>query len=1575
MIKYKLNGNHHSCEWKTLVYDIATNVDNEVVYVFEQEQEINISKSVNFVGPNVTLDFNNCKLNTQSEIVVYNEGHIKNANVICEVGNIDYNENEENTFGFLCCTNENTINNVSFEMNGNLEYNVTSDAHSIFGLLIGCNKGSLSDINMKLDEVSLNIGTQCNVKYGALVGQNNHGTIENITIDNVRLKCTQALNCFSGGITSNCAHGNIKNVIINNIDVNIDNIQHGGFSGIVQFSNDSNIEYCKVKFVSINVSHIQNDTYTGGLIGLCGVNNTIFQCSIETLRELLINNVKNAYIGGLIGYVDYSSNIENCMINIVETINGSHCNNVVCGGALGMNNGNSIDIKMELLMQIKSEHVSVNNIGGIVGKNYGHVEYCTLNHCKDLSIDNGGFTNNVGGFCGYNESALRHLKMSSLENIYSCGGKTNNAGGLVGHNNGILEKCTILNLGTVYSCNGIENICGGICGENTSNTVDNTIYYTEYIQPFGTDSIININTNVFNAISSGNYKFDSDDISKETVLLGATTMNNSFEDKSFNIDINDWNTSFITSMSSTFKNSSFNQSLNDWDTTNVTSMANLFEMSIFDKDISSWNLSSLISIDNIFTNGNMSALNISNFVTSLYNYIMLTKRINISSFGPLNISAAIEENMKNTYGYYSLYMLKTEYNLSTNALNSVDITHNVTGLDTIHVDISSSDTFDNGFIVEFLTDDDTIFSGTKSGSVYLKLNGNYDYRFKLKGGASDKGHDLYFYYNKVKKQYRYLSHGGINADVDISNYRIYSTKEGAVIGHTSGTTTNTDTGIITLSSTPDHFYIKLDSLNRNNNYRAQFLPWDYGYSTVQNEKLGVISVPTLTFEKQLGLLTGVHILQWGANVWMTMESMFENVDHVTIAPYSGTPNLKHCISMKNMFKGTKTFNSDIEHWNTSSVEDMSFMFEECENFNRSLQKWNVSKVKTMKSMFNNAKNFNQYIGSWEISKVTDFSSMFNNAILFNNELNSWNVHDTVNTTGMLTGTVALESAFIGSWDSVDTNNNDTKHALFLKKNIGSAIYAKSNGDIVIKCTLGSVVVSKGEYTSGIFSHNGTLDTLSGIETLTLSVDTGSDTMHVPSLSITGGVHTDDNVTIESWKYEYMVSYKELFKKVSVKLPEYYGNSDFYNCPLCTSFESMFEGSFIENPEQLAYFNTTSVINMKNMFKNCKNPSDKNIGSYISSWDVSNVNEFSGMFEDFEYFNGDLSSWNTRCAKNFNTMFKSATNFNNYIGNWNTSQVKSCNSMFEDCTNFDQAFYWDISKVRNMDKMFKDVKLSALNVDETLKAWSKYIGYYTPNLDIGDSEYITGEKLEIPEYTQKVIYDLENSGWNISLKVDKNVVNAIGDPYITPLYGKTYKIPDTELCYRLYQGNNVSINGLVQKYTDIDALNNLVMKLNKNKFNNTLDTKHLVFNDMYFFTKIVIKVNNEACMYNLEKECWETHKHESIKEISYIKDFQNLNEFYKKEKINVRTLLINELKLKLYKCDNPQIHTGLELENVDKNSKGLLVYECISNSAITNNLYDFNPKQLIKATSDDGTWIKEQFFTNNGTKLVKNIRIL
>ena len=46
----------------------------------------------------------------------------------------------------------------------------------------------------------------------------------------------------------------------------------------------------------------------------------------------------------------------------------------------------------------------------------------------------------------------------------------------------------------------------------------------------------------------------------------------------------------------------------------------------------------------------------------------------------------------------------------------------------------------------------------------------------------------------------------------------------------------------------------------------------------------------------------------------------------------------------------------------------------------------------------------------------------------------------------------------------------------------------------------------------------------------------------------------------------------------------------------------------------------------------------------------------------------------------------------------------------------------------------------------------------------------------------------------------NIVYATGagDPYIVPVYGNQYKLPDKEACYRLFERGDVYINGIVKQ---------------------------------------------------------------------------------------------------------------------------------------------------------------------------------
>ena len=81
-------------------------------------------------------------------------------------------------------------------------------------------------------------------------------------------------------------------------------------------------------------------------------------------------------------------------------------------------------------------------------------------------------------------------------------------------------------------------------------------------------------------------------------------------------------------------------------------------------------------------------------------------------------------------------------------------------------------------------------------------------------------------------------------------------------------------------------------------------------------------------------------------------------------------------------------NADLNHIDTSLIEDMSYLFYNS-LFNGDISKWNVSNVTDMFQMFRNS-NFNGDISKWNVSNVTDMYEMFENSN-FNGDISKWNV--------------------------------------------------------------------------------------------------------------------------------------------------------------------------------------------------------------------------------------------------------------------------------------------------------------------------------------------------------------------------------------------------------------------------------------------------------------------------------------------------------------------------------------------------------------------------------------------------------
>jgi len=100
-----------------------------------------------------------------------------------------------------------------------------------------------------------------------------------------------------------------------------------------------------------------------------------------------------------------------------------------------------------------------------------------------------------------------------------------------------------------------------------------------------------------------------------------------------------------------------------------------------------------------------------------------------------------------------------------------------------------------------------------------------------------------------------------------------------------------------------------------------------------------------------------------------------------------------------MFFEARSFNQQVDSWDTLAVTDMRFMFFNATSFNQQVDSWETSAVTDMSYMFDKARSFNQQVDSWDTSAVTDMSFMFFNATSFNQCLSSWAYKNPTTITG------------------------------------------------------------------------------------------------------------------------------------------------------------------------------------------------------------------------------------------------------------------------------------------------------------------------------------------------------------------------------------------------------------------------------------------------------------------------------------------------------------------------------------------------------------------------------------------------
>ena len=198
---------------------------------------------------------------------------------------------------------------------------------------------------------------------------------------------------------------------------------------------------------------------------------------------------------------------------------------------------------------------------------------------------------------------------------------------------------------------------------------------------------------------------------------------------------------------------------------------------------------------------------------------------------------------------------------------------------------------------------------------------------------------------------------------------------------------------------------------------------DWGDTTVTTETGGDIShtydlgIPTSTVsigaQGDTGAFTSfqfsnsalskgdlLDIPQWGSINWSSVGNIFIYCNNPNFQiSATDAPNLTNVNSLGYSFYQS-TLNSNINHWNVSSIGGMSNTFARAYSFNQDLSSWDVSNVTNMLNMFYIASSFNQDISSWDVSSVTNMSSMLRQTS-FNQDISSWDVSSATNMGFML----------------------------------------------------------------------------------------------------------------------------------------------------------------------------------------------------------------------------------------------------------------------------------------------------------------------------------------------------------------------------------------------------------------------------------------------------------------------------------------------------------------------------------------------------------------------------------------------
>ncbi len=587
-------------------------------------------------------------------------------------------------------------------------------------------------------------------------------------------------------------------------------------------------------------------------------------------------------------------------------------------------------------------------------------------------------------------------------------------------------------------------------------------------------------------------------------------------------------------------------------------------------------------------------------------------------------------------------------------------------------------------------------------------------------------------------------------------------------------------------------------------------------------------------------------LHWDTSKVTNMQFMFHNLSYTSASLTLDNWDVSSVLDMKWMFRGNFIGTEILGKWNVSSVTDMSYMFSEARNIIIDTSNWNLESLQTMEGMFFYAENITLDISQWHLPLVAKMNNAFDHFIIPSDQYDSFLINLSLYNPYSGLNLAAVYSQYCSA--TAENARIDLVNRGWHISDLGKFCLGNNTDDFIITIVGNAFTIpinsSLGGYNYSVDCDNDGILEASSIQTdYTCNYGSyGKYTIAIKHDASTGlgfpafqfGINNSNAQKLRilnNWGTSRWQSMGSAFKDVQNM---WISANDVPNLSEVANFSSMFENASLVNPD-VSLWDTSSATNMSRMFR-------KTSTTLIdaNNWDTSLVTDMSYVFSSHQNITLNIDQWDTSSVTDMTGMFAYHGAINNLNLNlWDTSSVISMSEIFKSNRSLKQLdiSQWDTSSVVYMDNAFSN--LNNLNLD--LNLWNTANVINMSNLFKGSKGLTLGidqwDVTSVDDMSQMFL-DAENLILDLSQWVTSSLTNMTAmfensDVSSQIAVWDTSNVSQMQNLFKNYKGVISAIQNWV--YTTVTDMTDMLL-------NNKLSTSS--------YDALLIKLSNDVTQSNV-----------------------------------------------------------------------------------------------------------------------------